>query len=442
MKALKTSDTIGLGFMILAFFLGAGNWIFPPMAGYQAGEQVFPATFGFLITAVGLPLLGIIALAYARGGLSALGRYLPSGVSMLLALAIYLIMVPGFGIPRTALVSFELAVKPFSENPNSAVLLAVFSAVYFAAVFAIARNPGRLLDTVGKFIAPLMLLLVLVLGVDVLLSPLGEIVQGEGKFAESPVINGFLEGYMTMDLLAAMLFGVLLINALKSKGVSDRDEQFKALFIGGIIAAVGLALVYFILFYMGAISGSVAEGAANGGEIFARYMAASMGAPGQWILALVITLACLTTGVGGTCAFAEYLEERFEKVAYQPALAVIVVVCWAMANIGLDDLIQLYIPVLVAIYPIAISVVILNVLADKLPSPTLSFRLVVAVAAIFGLFDALSVAGVLASIPGHGLLSSIPLFDQGMGWLIPSVLALIVSALVSRSNTEQQTPSI
>ncbi|MBW8192345.1 branched-chain amino acid transport system II carrier protein [Neiella marina] len=439
MKQFSTADTLGFGFMIMAFFLGAGNWIFPPMAGYLAGQEVMPATFGFLLTAAGLPLLGIIALAYAGGGFSALGRYLPNSMSVLLALVIYLIMVPGFGIPRTALVSFELAVKPFVETPDSAVLLASFSAVYFALVFLIASKPGQLLDTVGKIIAPLMLLLVAVLGVNLLLSPLGDIGQGEGKFAESPMINGFLEGYMTMDLLAAMLFGVLLINTLKDKGVSDHKSQFKALFYGGLIAASGLALVYFILFYMGAISGPVAEGAANGGEIFARYMAASMGPFGQAILALVITLACLTTGVGGCCAFAEYLDERSNKIPYRPTLAIIVVVCWAMANIGLDELIALYIPVLVAIYPIAISVVLLNIVAHRLPNPVATFRCVVATAAIFGLFDAVAAAGVLAELPGHDLLSLVPLFDSGMGWLVPSIVALLLSFIVPRSEPTKET---
>ncbi|MBD1391393.1 branched-chain amino acid transport system II carrier protein [Neiella sp. HB171785] len=427
MKKFSTADTVGFGFMIMAFFLGAGNWIFPPMAGYLAGQEVMPATFGFLLTAAGLPLLGIIALAYAGGGFAALGRYLPNSVSVLLALTVYLIMVPGFGIPRTALVSFELAVKPFVDNPDSKALLAGFSAVYFTLVFLIASRPGKLLDTVGKVIAPLMLVLVAVLGINLLIAPLGTVGEGQGEFAQSPVIKGFLEGYMTMDLLAAMLFGVLLINTLKDKGVTDDGAQFQALCRGGLIAAAGLALVYFILFYMGAISGSVAEGAANGGEIFARYMAASMGPFGQAILALVITLACLTTGVGGCCAFAEYLDERSNKIPYRPTLAIIVVICWAMAIIGLDELISLYIPVLVAIYPIAISVVLLNIVAHRLPHPTLSFRLVVSVAAIFGLFDAIAAAGVLSHLPGHQLLSLVPLFDSGMGWLVPSVLALLAS---------------
>ena len=397
------------------------------MAGYQAGEQVVPATFGFLLTAVGLPLLGIISIAYARGGLDKLGRFLPNSVSVMFALAIYIIMIPGFGVPRTALVSFELAVKPFVENPDSQLLLAGFSAIYFTAVYLIARNPGRLLDTVGKVIAPLMLLLVLVLGVNVFFYPLDTVGNGSGDFRESPVIKGFLAGYLTMDLLAALLFGVLLINTLKDKVVTERKGQFITLLRGGLIAASGLALVYFILFYMGAISGSVAEGAANGGEIFARYMAESMGPWGQGILAIVITLACLTTGVGGSCAFAEYLDERSDKIKYEPTLVIIIALCWAVANIGLDDLIQFYIPVLVAIYPIAISIVVLNILADHLQHPTIVFRVVVSVATLFGLIDALGAAGILGNLPGNDLLSHVPLFEQGMGWLVPSAVAFVAA---------------
>ncbi|TAA47318.1 branched-chain amino acid transport system II carrier protein [Corallincola spongiicola] len=441
-RPLNTADTLGLGFMLLAFFLGAGNWIFPPMAGQQAGHEVLPATLGFLITAVGLPLLGVISLAAARGGLAQLGRYLPAGASLLLALAIYIVMVPGFGIPRTALVAFEMGFKPFFTEVNQDFLLAGFSLGYFSLTFWLALNPSKLLNRIGKFIAPLMLVLIAVLGYVVFTAPLAPIGEGQGEFVATPFTKGFLEGYMTMDLLAAMLFGVLIINTLKDKGVEAQRHQYSSLILGGSIAAIGLACVYIILFYMGATSHSVAPGAANGGEVFTLYMSASMGLGGQLVLAFVVGLACLTTAVGGTSACAEYFVERWPKLSYRPTLFVLVAICTLVANIGLSALIGAFIPVLFAVYPLAIVLVLLNLSAKWLPAPTRTFCWAAVFALLFGLCDAARFLGILDKIPGIELLDSVPLFDLGLGWVVPVLLVVVLTVIGPREEAATETSAV
>jgi LIVCS family branched-chain amino acid:cation transporter len=432
-RPLNSADTLGLGFMLLAFFLGAGNWIFPPMAGQLAGQEVVSATFGFLTTAVGLPLLGVISLAAARGGLSKLGRYLPAAASLALALAIYLVMVPGFGVPRTALVAYEMGFKPFFPEVNQSLLLMGFTLVYFIVTLWLAFNPSKLLSRVGKFIAPMMLLLIAILGYQVFSSPLAPVGEGRGEFVDSPFTKGFLEGYMTMDLLAAMLFGVLIINTLADKGVVAQRHQYISLLFGGGIAAAGLAAVYVILFYMGATSHGVAPDAENGGEVFTLYMSASMGLTGQLLLAFVVGLACLTTAVGGTSAFAEYLIERWPRLSYRPTLLVLVTICTLVANIGLSTLLGALIPVLFLVYPIAIVVVLLNLMAKWIKAPKRTFGWAVLVALLFGLIDAAKFLGLFESLPGSELIKMIPLFSLGLGWVLPVVTVVLLSCLLPSS---------
>ncbi|GAA5216711.1 branched-chain amino acid transport system II carrier protein [Corallincola platygyrae] len=436
-RPLNTADTLGLGFMLLAFFLGAGNWIFPPMAGQLAGQEVVPATLGFLITAVGLPLLGVVSIAAAKGGLAQLGRYLPPSASLLLAMAIYVVMVPGFGVPRTALVAFEMGFKPFFEDVDQSLLLAGFSVTYFALALWLAFNPGKLLNRVGKLIAPMMLVLIAVLGFVVFTSPLAPVGEGSGEFVETPFTKGFLEGYMTMDLLAAMLFGVLITNTLADKGVVAQRHQYASLTLGGMIAALGLASVYIILFYLGATSHEVASSSENGGEIFSRYMLSSMGLEGQIVLALVVGLACLTTAVGGTSAFAEYLSERWPQLKYRPTLMVLVVICTLVANVGLSKLINALIPVLFTVYPVAIVVVLLNLISKYLPAPTKAFRWGVGVALLFGIFDGAKFLGWTDNLPGVEWLTYIPMFSLGLGWLLPVVVVVTVSCLLGKELSSQ-----
>ncbi len=434
-RALNRADTLGFGFMILAFFLGAGNWIFPPMAGQLAGANLLPAMLGFLLTAVGLPLLGILALAAAQGGLERLGRFLPGWLALAIALAIYLVMVPGFGIPRTAAVSFGMTVKPFLAGQEPGWRLTAFSLLFFTVATLIALNPHRILDRIGKMIAPLMLILVALLGLIVLFAPQGPIGPTAEAWQQAAFLKGFVEGYGTMDLLAAFLFGVLFINTVKEKGATCQADQHRSLLRAGLIAGGGLALVYIILFFIGVTSHAVAPEAKDGIEILAHYMDASLGVGGRIIVAAVITLACLTTAIGGMSSFAEFLEARWPTLRYRPTLICIALVCATVANVELFTLIKLFVPVLFAMYPVAIVLMVLNLAAVRLPNPRLTFTLAVSSALLFGCIDALQLLykfGV-SGVPEVGnYFGWLPLFEHNMGWLVPTGVIALLSFFVSR----------
>ncbi|WP_432461033.1 MULTISPECIES: branched-chain amino acid transport system II carrier protein [unclassified Agarivorans] len=422
-KALGSWNTMSLGLMLFAFFLGAGNLIFPPMAGMLAGDNLLLSMLGFLVTAVGLPLLGLLAIAKAGGGIVQLGRYLPSQIANLIALSIYLVLVPMFGIPRTCLVAYELGFVPLVENASQLTLMAYSLFYFIAALFFILRR-GGLIDSVGKVITPLLVICIAVIGVTLFSHPFAEIAPAQQGFAEMPFGQGFIDGYNTMDALAALMFGVLMVDALNNKGVTDQRQQFGYLVKASLIAALGLSLFYVVLFYLGATATGVAPGANNGGEIIVAYVKVLFGPQGQWLLAAVVSLACFTTAIGGVSSFATYLSDN-TKISYKYIAIMSVACCALVANIGLNQLLLVSIPILIGIYPVAVALIAFNMLVTWFKRPKMTARLMVGVAALFGLLDAIKATGV-----NMDAFNILPGFSQGFAWLLPTLAAVIVSLLV------------
>lgn len=420
-KSLSTFDVLGLGFMTFAFFLGAGNIIFPPLAGFLAGEHLPSAMSGFLLTAVGLPLVTLLAAAMAGGGLPTMGRYLPPVVVTIMATAIFIIIGPAFAAPRTGLVAYEMGLKPFLANPSQ-FSLTLYTLVFFSVVLMLSLNQGRLLDAVGKILTPILLLLLIGLAIAVFVNPQGSQPPVDAVYAAQPFVKGFIEGYNTMDTFAALMFGMLILDVLRQKGITEKRVQSRYLAIAALIAAAGLGFVYISLFILGGTSLGVVDSASNGGEIISAYVLSLFGTPGLWILAAIVTLACLTTAVGLVSACADYFFRLTGKLGYRPWVVIMALLCTLVANVGLTTLIALSVPVLVAFYPVAVALVLATYLQPLMRGPVLAYRLILAVALIFGLIDGMQAAGLDMSA-FHWL----PMFDIGMAWVIPTLVAAIVS---------------
>jgi branched-chain amino acid:cation transporter, LIVCS family len=419
-QTMKTADIIGLGFMTFAFFLGAGNIIFPPMAGFLAGEQMSWAMLGFLVTGVGLPLATILAVARAGGGLLTMTQLLPKGIGIAIAVATYLIIGPAFATPRTGLVAYEMGLKPFLGGEASQTSLALFSLVFFGLSLILSLNQGSLLDAIGKVLTPVLVLLLAVLAIAVLVAPQGTVPPVSSDYLANPGVKGLLEGYNTMDTFGALMFGMLIIDVLKQKGISDTQLQTRYLVRAGLIAAAGLAFVYISLFQLGATSGGLLMAPGNGGEIVSIYVAKLFGPAGQFILAAIVSLACLTTAVGLTSACADFFHALWPRLNYKALVVGMSALCALIANVGLSSLISLSIPVLVAIYPVAVALVVMTFLKDRFAQPRLAFRLVLLVSMLFGALDGLTTAGVDLQ-----LFNFLPLFSLGLAWLLPTSLAVV-----------------
>jgi LIVCS family branched-chain amino acid:cation transporter len=286
-----------------------------------------------------------------------------------------------------------------------------------------------LVDRIGKFITPVLLAALLVLGGAALLMPAGEIGQTSADYQDTPFVQGFLQGYLTMDTLGALVFGIVIATAIRDHGVTDSKLVTRYSVIAGLIAAVGLSLVYLALFYLGATSQGIAGEAQNGVQILTAYVQHTFGTPGSLLLAVVITLACLTTAVGLLTACGEFFSGLL-GVSYRIVVLVFGLFSLVVANQGLTQLISFSIPVLVGLYPLAIVLVALSLLDDFWRSSARVFRPVMAVALVFGVVDGIAAAGGSELIPSF--FSALPMADQSLGWLIPVLLTLALAACVDR----------
>lgn len=417
-QTLKLTDIIAVGFMLFAFFLGAGNIIFPPLAGQLAGESVVPAMFGFLLTAVGLPLLTIVAIAVAGGSWEHLTKDLPKKAAMIMAVLIFIIIGPAFAAPRTGLVAYEMGVKPFFAHAEQ-IHLTIFSIGFFAVAMFFAWSQGKLIDVIGKVLTPVLFVGLIILAAAVFINPQGEILAATGEYLTHPLQKGFLEGYNTMDTFGSLMFGVLIVDALRNKGITEQKATSKYLISAALIAAAGLTFVYVSLFYLGATSSAVALGADNGGIVLSQYVQSLFGPYGQIVLSVIVLLACLTTAIGLISACSDYFSS-LTPLSYKTWVIINGAACATVANVGLSQLITLSVPVLFALYPVAIALVALTFIRKKLPNPQMAYRVVILVSLLFALIDAAKIVGIDMSA-----LNMLPLFDIGMGWVLPTFVAIV-----------------
>ncbi|MCL4118330.1 UNVERIFIED_CONTAM: hypothetical protein GTU68_008587 [Idotea baltica] len=419
--------------MTFALFLGAGNIIFPPGAGLSAGTNMGLVSLGFLLTGVGLPLMTIVALARVGGGLSVLSSPMGKRASTLFAVIIYLAIGPFFATPRTAVVSFEVGMAPFVGGSHTALF--IYSASFFIVALALSLNPGRLVDSVGKVITPILLAALLVMGITAVLSPSGSVGEPSAGYQTAPFVKGFLQGYLTMDTLGALVFGIVIANAITNKGVTDKKLITKYSIIAGLIAAIGLSAVYLSFFYLGAISHDIAANAKNGGQVLTAYAQSMFGFYGQILLSIVITLACLTTAIGLLSACGEYFQQRF-SIPYK--LTVVVFACFSFlaSNQGLTQLISFSIPVLTSLYPLAIVLVSLNLLNKFWISPPRIFIPVMLVTLFFSIIDSISATRFSDLLPSF--LNYLPLTDHSLSWIVPALITLVIVVVIDRSKGKGQ----
>ncbi|QHS23723.1 branched-chain amino acid transport system II carrier protein [Virgibacillus sp. MSP4-1] len=435
-QTLATREVFALGFFMLALFLGAGNIIFPPLLGQQAGQSLWPAIAGFLVTGVGLPLVAIITVSMA-GNLDRLSQRVHPFFQVVFPFVIYLAIGPFFGIPRTATVAYEVGVQPFlSENSSLILFLSTF--VFFGLTYLLALNPAKLVDRIGKMITPLLLLLIVLIAIRGFASPPGPVGEATGKYLDKAFSSGFLEGYLTMDAIAALVFGLVVINRIKDKGITDVSNIRSYTVKAGLIAGAGLSFVYLSLAFIGATSVSATGVQDNGGSILTNVTSIFFGPTGMVILALVITFACLTTSIGLVSACGEFINERFEKIPYKAVVAIICLFSFTMANLGLTQLIAVSLPVLTMIYPIAIVLIILSIINSIKAMPRIVFSGAIIGAALISLYDGLAAAG-LNMVPIRNLLSYLPLFEYGAGWVLPSVAGALIALIIHGAGKAEAT---
>lgn len=427
MTTLSRKEMIFLSFMLFSMFFGAGNLIFPPFLGQSAGQEVWWSLAGFVLSAVGLPILGVVAIAKA-GSFHGLSTRVHPVFALVFPFLIYVSIGPGLAIPRAGSLAFEMGMAPFLPEglATSPLSLFLYTIVFFGIVFGLSLSPSKLVDRFGKMLTPTLLLLILLIFVKSLLTPMGNMAPPSGKYATNPVFQGFLDGYLTMDALAALVFGIVIANTLRSKGVED-DKRLSAYMVGaGVGAGIVLTVIYVLLGILGSSSSFLGK-ADNGAQILTSVMSHLFGASGTVILGVVFTVACLCVSIGLVTSCSQYFQGLFGFLPYQGWVTVLCLLSMGIANLGLTQILSVSVPILGAIYPIAIVLILLALAERVIPANSFVYPTAVGVVALFGIIDVLN--GTLFQHEWVQWLKYLPLYSEGAGWVMPALVAGCIGIL-------------
>ena len=440
MKTVSKKHIFSTGLMLFSLFFGAGNLIFPPMLGQNAGEHFWSAMLGFLLTGVGLPLLTVIAISLSGNGMQQLASHVQPTFGIFFTVVIYIAIGPSMGIPRVANVAYEMGVSPFLPEAVrvSGFTLLIYTIIFFALVYWLSLNPSKLVDRIGNVLTPILLLSIFVLFVKSVFTPLGQSGPAMQDYQTSPIFKGFMEGYLTMDTISALAFGIIVVNAIRSKGVKDRKAVAIATTKAGLIAAIGLVLVYGALGWLGVTSVSLGY-AKNGGQLLTVIVQQLFGPYGLSLLALIVTLACLTTCVGLVSACSQYFSTLFTKFSYKSLASIICVLGLLVANLGLTKIIAISVPILLVVYPIAIVLVLLSLLHKYFGGYRSVYVGSLIGAAVISIFDGLKQGNVPVTFITSSF-ESIPLYNEGIGWLLPALAGAIIGFVIAKLKGAKPVP--
>lgn len=423
---------VATGLMLFALFFGAGNLIFPAHMGQQAGENYIQAVLGFIFTGAGLPLLGILAMAYtgARDVQHLASRVTP-WFGVFFAVALYLSIGPLFALPRTGTVAFEVGVKPFlGDGVSESLVLLLFSVVFFALAYYLAMTPGKLIDRIGKVLTPALLLGIAILGLKTVLDPMGGLTEPQLNFQSRPFVEGFLAGYQTMDALASLVFAIIVIGSLQAAGVSNNQQLMRMTMGAGFLAAFCLALVYGLVAYMGASSVEVTGWLDNGALVLSEITNHYWGTLGNLLLMVIIFLACLTTAVGLIAACSEYFARLIPKVSYNSFAIVFTLVSCGLANKGLSGIISFSVPVLMLLYPLTVVLILLVFSNSFFKGRHAVYLCTMAMTFVVGLLDAWEASFGLSQSIKAFLTNYLPLYHMGLGWIVPALIGFVAGLLL------------
>ncbi|WP_064966267.1 branched-chain amino acid transport system II carrier protein [Tenacibaculum ovolyticum] len=422
----KTKEILVTSFALFSLFFGAGNLLLPPLLGYNAGDNWIWVTLGFMITAVIIPILGILAHAKLQGTLYDLGKKVSPTFSLLYCIIIYIISIT-IPSPRTASATHEIAIHPFFGTSPL-----ITSCVYFTLVLIFVLNRSKVLNLLGKYLTPLMvIILVLVIGVGLFSS---EMVMNPSIF-KTPIVNGILEGYQTFDAIGAVVVGGVIIISLNLKGYTSFTDKKELIKKAGFIAGSGLFVIYAGLISVGAFYGSeiLVDGTLSSdmqrANLLRGISIATLGNIGNVFLSTLIALACFTTAIGIITGTADYFKGLFKnsQKAYIITTVIGCLIGVLVGQLNFHSIIIIALPILMFIYPITIVLILLNI-APKNLATSIVFKVVVLVTFIFSIPDFLEF--IINKEHLTPIKNIIPLANQHLGWVLPAILSFIIANII------------
>lgn len=417
---------VSTALMLFSMFFGAGNLIFPPMIGAEAGEAFAPAMAGFLIGGVALPIVAIIAIAFSGSDLSDLSRRAGRIFGALFPVMVYLSIGAFFGLPRMGAVAYSTSFVPLTGH-DSFISAVVFSAVFFIVAGALAWNPRTIIQSLGKVLTPLLLLFLAILIFRSVMVLEGTPAPAQEGYATQPISTGLLSGYLTMDSVAALAFGIIVVNTLRSQGAVRRRHLIPQTITAAFIAGAFLSVVYIGLGLIGRFIPNAAS-YTDGAALLADAAAQSLGSTGAFVFSMTVLAACLTTAVGLLAACSEFFHRLVPAITYHVWLVGFAIIAFSFSIHGLSTLLAIAGPLIGFLYPIAITlmaVALIGALVNRWTRLPVTFRLAVGIAVVWsaGMTLASLDIGTAWLTP---VLEAVPLHEMNLGWVVPvaSVAAL------------------
>ncbi|WP_033543189.1 branched-chain amino acid transport system II carrier protein [Planococcus sp. CAU13] len=447
---LNLKSYLIIGMMLFALFFGAGNLIFPAQLGQYAGTEVGIAILGFLVTGVGLPLLGILALGFSKSNdLRDLSSRVHPLYGLIFTSLLYLTIGPFFALPRTGAVAYEIGIAPFVAESSGTAALLIFSIIFFAIALVLSLNPLEIVNKIGKFLSPAILVTLAVLLMAAVFMPMGAIGIPQDNYRDSPFLTGFLEGYNTMDALASLVFGIIVIASIHKLGVKSAKGVLEATLKSGVIAAALLAIAYTGIAYLGAASTGTLGYLDTGGPVLSGAAAHYFGTFGTLLLAVIITLACLTTAVGLIVANAGFFNKLMPMINYKIYVVIFSVFSLIVANAGLANIIAFSIPVLLFLYPLAIVLIMLAFLSPLFRHRRFVYASAIIVTFFIAIIDGMKALTTSINAENPGWLQAItdfyaavlPLYNEGLGWLMPALATIVITGFIARFSSGKGTVS-
>lgn len=423
----KNKDILIIGFALFSMFFGAGNLIFPPYIGISSGSSWLISFLGFILADVGIILLSIIAISKAGSLQNVIGRA-GKKFGITLEFLMMLCLGPILVIPRTGATTFEMSILPLAKNFNPVL----FSVIFFSITLLLTIKPTKVMDIIGKFLTPILLLSLAFLIVKGIVSPIGNL---EDVNSSDLFITGVTQGYQTMDALGIGGIVALIMTSLVSKGYTDKNENISLAIKSALIACVGLTVVYGGLTFLGATASSLYDTNISQTALLINITHQLLGSTGTIMLAVVVGFACLTTSIGLTSVTGKFFEDfTNKKLKYEHIVIFICVFSAIVSNFGVDKIIQIAIPILSLIYPVTIVLVVMNIFKKIIPNDM----------TLKGAAYATFLISLLNVIDSLGLsiqfVHQIPLASLGFNWILPAIIGGIVFSFIPTKSKATTTP--
>lgn len=420
---IDTKQIIISGFALFAIFFGAGNLIFPPFLGLNSGDGWFLASLGFNLSDSLLILLGTLAISARSANLTAFGSKVSKNFGSIVSLVCITLVGPLLSIPRTGATTFEVGVMPFYPDFNKVL----FSFLFFSLVYVLTINGSKVIDRVGKYLTPVLLLILAILIIK------GITYSGVSlnSLPGNKLSLGFIEGYQTMDSLGPVFTTSIILNDFRNKGITKQDDLIRATIYSGLIAVFGLIIVYTGLTYIGAKSIAFADPNMTRTNLFITIAQNLLGRNVQIALSLVVGFACLSTAIGLLSAFATIFSESLPRFSYAFYVRLGVIVSFILSILGVERIMELSIPILLFVYPIVISLYILNLL-DKGNISPLVYKIVIIAVGLVSLADSINALGFADNFYVN-TMARLPLAASGFSFIFVFVISLLIGLIITKN---------